>query len=370
MNKDYPVLDLQQLVEKLIADLEPYINVEKPSYDLGIHGLEFIPIRLLLGDLYLWKGDYRSAASAYFNMMYQGDIYINPAMSRWTSESFEAPNDIFNNFIENFMILSTPETLFAFNYSDSIYGTKSKIANMVFLKEGFNRDLSSGEYKLMFSNVAKEMWDNEVYTYYTTTRQVKYIKGDLRGAYGSYGYATIGTDSIPFISKLYFQDTRRIMYRASGLYLHYAEAINQLGFPATAFAVLKNGLNRTTTSNPKIIPDSERLNYPSYINFVSTRFDDNLGTRYGGLGACQYDSVYFVIPELATLQDSIDFVDYQICNELALETAFEGNRFSDLIRFAIRRNDPSFLANRVGAKNPRVKEKLMDRNNWFLPWKD
>jgi hypothetical protein len=241
---------------------------------------------------------------------------------------------------------------------------------MVYPKERLNQDLSSGEYKLMFSNQIKEMWDNEIYTYYSsTTRQVKYIKGDLRG-YSSYGYTVIGTDSIPYINKLRTQQTRRIMYRSSGLYLHYAEAINQLGFPATAFAVLKDGLNRTTTLNPKIIPESERINYPSYINFTSTRFDNNLGTRYGGLGTCQYDSVYFVIPDLATLQDSIVFVDNEICKELALETAFEGNRFSDLMRFAVRRNDPSFLANKVGAKNPRVKEKLMDRNNWFLPWKD
>jgi hypothetical protein len=161
------------------------------------------------------------------------------------------------------------------------------------------------------------------------------------------------------------------MYRSSMLYLHFAEAVNQLGFPATAFAVLKYGLNATTISNTYIIPASERNNYPSYINyFASGIFSDNYGTRHGGLGDCEHDSIFFVIPDLMTLQDSIDFVDNEICKELALETAFEGNRFSDLMRFAIRRNDPAYLANRVGAKNPKVKDKLMDKNNWFLPWKD
>jgi hypothetical protein len=77
---------------------------------------------------------------------------------------------------------------------------------------------------------------------------------------------------------------------------------------------------------------------------------------------------YYGFPaQLATKQDSIRFVDAMICKELGLETAFEGNRFHDLMRFSIRKNDNDFLAKWVGRKNSALTVRLTDRNNWFLP---
>ena len=56
--------------------------------------------------------------------------------------------------------------------------------------------------------------------------------------------------------------------------------------------------------------------------------------------------------------------------ELVLETAFEGNRFHDLMRFAIRRDDNAYLADKVAAKHKdnqgAIRSKLMDRTNWYL----
>ena len=67
-----------------------------------------------------------------------------------------------------------------------------------------------------------------------------------------------------------------------------------------------------------------------------------------------------------------------LLNELALETAFEGTRWPDLLRVAIRRNDPSFIADRIYnklSKNPatagiaaQTRAKLLARD-WFLPFK-
>ncbi|HRG04295.1 MAG TPA: RagB/SusD family nutrient uptake outer membrane protein, partial [Paludibacteraceae bacterium] len=71
-----------------------------------------------------------------------------------------------------------------------------------------------------------------------------------------------------------------------------------------------------------------------------------------------------------TKQDSIEFVEDKIQQELALETAFEGNRFQDLMRFAIRRNDNAYLADKVASKHTANKEairnKLMTRENWYI----
>jgi hypothetical protein len=66
-----------------------------------------------------------------------------------------------------------------------------------------------------------------------------------------------------------------------------------------------------------------------------------------------------------------------IINEDALELAYEGERWPDLLRVAIRRNDPSFIADRIynkliksgisaGAAG-QARAKLM-AGNWFLPF--
>ncbi len=65
-------------------------------------------------------------------------------------------------------------------------------------------------------------------------------------------------------------------------------------------------------------------------------------------------------------------VEDLIIDEDALELAFEGCRFSDLARVAIRRNDPSFLASRVakrkGTMDMTMYNILLNQNNWYLPF--
>ena len=56
---------------------------------------------------------------------------------------------------------------------------------------------------------------------------------------------------------------------------------------------------------------------------------------------------------------------------MALEGAFEGNRFYDLLRVALRRGDPAYLANpvsrRLGEVDERLRSLLIDPQNWYLP---
>ena len=60
-------------------------------------------------------------------------------------------------------------------------------------------------------------------------------------------------------------------------------------------------------------------------------------------------------------------VEDLIVDEEALELAFEGCRFFDLLRVAHRRNDPSYLAKRVALRNPALQGKLMNPRNWYFP---
>ena len=71
-------------------------------------------------------------------------------------------------------------------------------------------------------------------------------------------------------------------------------------------------------------------------------------------------------------------IEDMIITEDALELAFEGERWPDLLRVAIRRNDPSFIADKIynkllksglsaGAAS-QARAKLLSKN-WFLPFK-
>ena len=78
----------------------------------------------------------------------------------------------------------------------------------------------------------------------------------------------------------------------------------------------------------------------------------------------------------STDQDIINAVEDLLCDEYALELAFEGSRFYDLCRLARHKNASSpyganfggqWLAKKLAFKNP-VKD-LTNESNWYLPFK-
>jgi hypothetical protein len=116
------------------------------------------------------------------------------------------------------------------------------------------------------------------------------------------------------------------------------------------------------------------------ISFDAATFTKERVTGIHSIGSGDSEcNAFYVLPvpddSLATRQDTISYqiprVEDLIVNEMALEGAFEGYRFYDLLRVALRRNDPAYLADpisrRNGAPDEHLRQLLMDQKNWFLP---
>lgn len=367
--KTYRKLEFSELADSLIADLEPVKRVDLPN--LGFvesysTTYSIFPVRMVLGDLYLWKGNFEKAAIEYREVMYQKRIIVDKNnYSYWVAV---------NNTISANAYLYWPRA-FTLNSGEVI----TTIMCPTEYGQNFYLDSLNNHRKITASKVALKNWKNQ--TYYLN--EASNSQGDLR-MYGSISYNAVtnkevttdytfsGSSADNFLIykyKLYNQNV--IIYRSSLLYLRYAEAVNQLNKPLLAMAVLKHGLNSTTLFNDKIVPTSEKgTPILSYINFADTRFNNNTGIRMRGQGNMNNDTTFFRIPRLASMADSVLYVDDLIQKELALETAFEGNRFQDLMRFALRRNDPAYLAKIIAEKHAENKtailQKLSNTQNWYI----
>ncbi|MGI6224376.1 MAG: hypothetical protein ACOYJG_12365, partial [Prevotella sp.] len=232
---------------------------------------------------------------------------------------------------------------------------------------------------------SKALIDNFDAQFYYTNRA---ISGDLRGLYGTYrlANATTGDAQNAIITKYGYMKASSNYYvspcRSALVWLRYAEAVNRLGKPKLAFyGFLKYGLsayNINLYRNKE--PLSGEITGESWMNFgqddpegeVAQIFEDNtLGFHARGCGNTDMNEAYR-IEEQPTLQDSILWVEDQLVNEYALETSLEGNRFHDLMRVSMYRNDPSYLASHVASKFDAsmyntILSKLQNTDNWYLP---
>ncbi len=367
--KSYRKLEFGELADSLISDLEPVKLVDLPnlgyveSYSTAY---SIFPVRMVLGDLYLWKGEFEKAAIEYREVMFQKRVIIDKNnYSYWVAV---------NNTISANAYLYWPRA-FSLNSGEVI----TTIMCPSEYGQNFRLDTLNNQRKISASDVAINNWKNQ--TYYLN--EASNSQGDLR-MYGSISYNAATNKEISndytfsgsttnnfliYKYKIYNQNV--IIYRSSILYLRYAEAVNRLNKPLLAMAVLKNGMNSTTLFNEKIVPTSEKGSpILPYINFSDARFNNNTGIRMRGLGNMNNDTTFFRIPRLASMADSVLYVDDLIQKELALETAFEGNRFHDLMRFALRRNDPTYLAKIVSEKHTQNKvailQKLSNPQNWYI----
>lgn len=388
-----PKVGLEQIASYFIDDLRPYMDTKMPNYGsiAGFNSRQFFyPVRVLMADLCLWTGRYTEAAQLYHDYLNYEDKEILPCQSgssMWNDASFENLRDGYSPMRGNGVITSIPME------SEAFYGT---ISDVYYLYNS-DRDHNYYYFQLQPSKAMQAISQAQDYCLEAEVQGLKdtiyapkqdllkgdlYI-GDLRYA-SNYSTRHVNQDA----GSRYGADQQTInkvqngnvcLLRSDIVWLRYAEALNQAGHPQAAMAVLKYGI---CDENDSTYLDSIEVETAgNLIQFNSQRFTKQTvrGIHSNGSGAAAASKLYCLpMPEdsLATRADTIAYqqplVEDLIITELALEGAYEGMRFYDLMRIAMRRHNWAYLAtpiaNRGGVYNSAIFSKLnQGPKAWYLP---
>ena len=385
-----PRVGIKAICDTFIDDLTPYAGVNLPEFG-SVNGMSsrelFIPMRVLLGDLCLWAGRYQEAARWYHDFLTDRYSPVNMSLQRtaWPNSSqYTSPNDryypieamsaipmearVFDGTISNLPNLFQSTTENNYFYELTASSAMSKIsADQIYCIEN---DMPGGTTK------------DTVYVPRSGFTRAEYV-GDLRFA-SNFILRSSGTPSEYSEYNSYLQGINKIqssficLYRKTMIYLRYAEALNRAGYPQIAFAILKYGLFPENVVN--YVDSLEQEKAGQLISFDANTFtkETTFGIHSLGSGDSEANAFYELpMPDHAlnsredTVQYQIPLVEDLIINEMALEGAFEGYRYYDLMRVALRRNDPAYLAKpvarRSGTVDAALESLLMDPKNWYLP---
>ncbi len=384
---------IMDICQYFIKDLTPYAEVDLPRFG-DINGMEsqrfFIPMRALLGDLCLWAGQYQEAARWYHNYLTEKK---NPILLNYSNRITWPSVSEFVRPIDSYSVTGTTEVLSFIPMEQRVFdGVVSDLSNV------FNSTEENRNYFQLTPSIAmhqlsadqtfciENRTNTQIDTIYVPKKGLnqEILVGDLR-FYSNYKTSSVTRDSYSEYNADY-QTIQKITrsyvptYRRTMVYLRYAEALNRAGLPQSAFSVLKYGLCQENIVS--YVDSLERDKAGELIAFDANVFtkENTIGIHSMGSGDSQINA-YYTLPmpsaSLASKQDTINYqiplVEDMIINEMALEGAFEGYRFYDLMRIALRRNDPNYLAapisQRMGIRDENIYSLLMDTKNWYLPLK-
>jgi starch-binding outer membrane protein, SusD/RagB family len=413
----FPMMPLKQVIDSLVAfnerlpfhDDYPSGTNLQTTVDANPTSKFFINKNMLLGDLYLWQGKYDNAADYFKRVMMVNGPTGNSELwyNQYRISSFGTASVSYSRTLD-FSSLDTtggwkaiftrPVTDAAFNWEwiwvlpfSSNFAPQNPFIDLF--------SINGGSYLVKPSQQAMDYWNSQtsIYTFTSGTgtkaavfrdnfpldaRGVltyKYING--QPVIMKYLWDYLGTNNNP-LNPLQRQG-RWFLERAAGLHLHYAEAANRAGKYKVAYAIINKGIGFTYDTIPGGSQGRDVTNlqqtYLPYPYDFDARFGDlppYRNTWYRNIGIRGRAGLKPV--PVNNPADSLTEIENMVIAEDALELAYEGERWPDLLRVAIRRNEPSFIADKIydklrksglsaGAAS-QARTKLLNRD-WFLPFK-
>ncbi len=421
MNLDALIPELIHFMENL-PTLEDYQTSKLITGTVDSYSLVpfFINKRCLLGDLYLFNNQYDNAAIQYRKVLSKNETAGSTTPEAintyrlfnyvWTSGEVNYFAILFQRFKENDYNTYYNAWKNMFKVSpDDRYTRFEMIWEMSYdykfaptypFVELFGTS-GRGKYYLKPSKYAiDEMWGSEV--------QKNAFPYDCRGISGGVDKTPTGDYAVAKygmfydgINKPYEVQGKWFLYRAALLHLRYAEAANRSesggGYPRLAWALVNSGIN------------GGAFKWKNPLTGATCRVDSVDYTSYGPPPATAYPAPYYIdarnnntaangptfltpwrsnagvrgranlpsidMSTITTKQDSINFIENMIVKEAGLELAFEGHRWTDLIRVARRLQKLNgtggqFLYNKMHRKYELAGLPVPDFNNeanWYLP---
>ncbi len=405
----YPIVSFDALLDSLINFTEklPYKDLYPAGSNLNItvDGYQtqkfFVNKKVILGDLYLWKGNYQNAAINYREVMetgtqgVAGGQYYTLYKLGWDS----------NGDVDHYISYSR-----AGDASTLIQNTQWRIMfEQPFGSSGFDREWVwvlpfdskfkpenplirlfspiGGSYTLRPSQLITDMWNAET----QKPAQGGSIPYDARGLLSTkqiggqpvvmkYLYNYLNYNSLLPVNPL-TKTGKWFLFRQTHLHMRFSEAANRSRKHRLAWGLLNSGIAGAfpaPTSNVTNFHNTLNESYPFNFdarNSGSTGVPYYRADWYRNIGIrSRANLVDLAVPA----SDSLLSIENGLIKETALENAFEGTRWPDLLRIAIRRNDPSFVADKVynkliksgvsaGAAST-ARAKLLARD-WYLPFK-
>lgn len=409
----FPRISFDELLTKLIDFTEQLPYKEVYAYPAGnslVVSIDanntqriFICKPFVLGDLYLWQNNYLKAAENYAKILNveNNNANINISFNAYRIGFYAGSSSQYDAYSDNAVrygksqdessllrnggwlnIFSQPNTSNTY-ITEWLWG----IPYSANFKPGNPMiELCSrlyGKYLVKPSQQAVDNWNAQ--------RQYNGIPYDARGIL-SYD-ATTTTE--PVITKLteniipttnFNRAGKWGLYRAGLLHLRYAEAANRDGKGKLAWALLNTGIATTyyvgTFVNgaraPASLAEINTMQTPEAAPyyFDARSNNDFKSPWFRNIGLRSRANVT-ALP--TALQTDLLGLEGKLIDEAALELAFEGNRWPDLVRIARRLNNPAYLAekvyqklNKAGDPNANAaRTKLLNPANWYLPfdWK-
>ena len=416
-DQQYERKNIQEVCEWLIQDLAPLTTDEYLLRygDIPMYGtirntdsrFFYFPTSLLLGELNLWAGHYREAAQWYYRYITTRNG-TNVAYTTGTGRvSWSSPS--WSNVIPNFDVTTERYSLDPRDQGELITMIPADSipseGNFSQLRNIFNSyDTTTGEFheaQLVPSTGLIDLSEKQTYCYvedrdtiYAPSNLERHMTGDLR-LYNNWNEGQMVYYSqqlnIQTISKYSSRNVH--IWRRQMVWLHFAEALNRAGYPRFAYQILARGLSNQVIQEEVIPYYRSDSVYLSTFSFPNERYItctpmgingenmQGIHTRGSGWAYC---NKYYQMPVDTLISDSLQQIQYQIrkvedmiVDEGALEFAFEGLRFYDLMRVALRRGDPSYLADKVyGRKGEQQRDAmrslipvdLYNTSNWYLKW--